>query len=333
MWTGLGPSSKQGSSRTRCGASVAAGVLVLSFCAPAEGRESGAGGQLQLLRLDDGALLPGRRDPAPLLWQTAFGHLEISPERLLLITELSEFEASRTISPRPFRLRLTDGELKVGWPLSVKPDGMRLELEQGGKAAVLLDDVLEVNDLPRSGPGGLAPLPRRGVGLAGTTGRTPQTGAASATPTTTPSERASTRRERRLAAARKALSRRSSNRRKRGVSGTGRLKQFGLGICGLWVGALAGGLIGAGAGSGGKDSFRTGLLFGASVGAAAAIYSTGESNGGEGSFWATLFGSALGVAVGVGLTEGNDSLLVLAPLLPLVGGLIGYVLTDETARK
>lgn len=261
-----------------------------------------------MLQLDDGArliALPGER---PLFWRTGVGLLEISPERLTLTTPLSSAQAQEMVSPRPFRLRLTDGTLYVGWPQSIahSRDAVVLAPEAPDLPPVHLTlvDVMEINDLPRSGPAARIPLPLRA-------GQTQP----AASPTPAPEARRSSEPVR--------------PPRRRPMSSGGRAAQLGVGYCGM----LLGGLVGAMALTTQRrnlDKSLVGLLVGAPLGASLGIYATGSYNDGRGSFLATLLGAAIGSAIsGVILANSGDPAVFIVPFPPLIGGMIGYLATDE----
>ena len=112
-------------------------------------------------------------------------------------------------------------------------------------------------------------------------------------------------------------------------------------LLGTGFGALAG-LVGAYAGlnvdllSGHEAGagFHVGTAFGFTLGAAPGVWIAGNAMGGDGSFGWSLLGSALGTGVSSAILAVDDSTptLVLAALLPVAGGVVGYELSSHGPR-
>ncbi len=279
-----------------------------------------------MLRLDDGAQLVGLPTKEPLFWRTGLGLLEISPDRLTLTSRYSNVGGLTVYSPRPLRLRLTDGTLWTGWPLRTEPasDTVRLQLEDGAEHDLTLTDVMEINDLPRSGPAEAIPLPGRAS-------QPHRLGSGVAQATRRQLERARAELARAKAKERKSpRERRKKRKRRKGVSLGTRAGQVGLGYCGMFLGGIlgAGGLALA---TRSEDAALVGAFVGVPIGTALAVDMVGDQGGGEGTFLASLGGALAGTLVSTAILarKRGDALLIFVPVAPLLGGMIGYLGSDS----
>ena len=298
------------------------GVLALALGIGLVSLPAAAGDGPNLVRLTSGQQLLARPTGDPFLWETAFGLLEIVPERLSAVSG-ADWRTTGAVA-NTHRFRLADGALHAGRALRV--DGQRLVLAPGGgggEVALALDEVLEVDDLPRSGPGGSVPL------LPLTAGPTRRERPPGSDPPPMTPPRAHGRAE----AAAPTPEAPPEARRRRRISGGARVGQFFLGGAGMLGGVLVGALVGAAGSSSGDElgPVLAGTLVGGTLASAATIYGVGSSNGGEGSFLGTLAGSAVGTVAGVLAANASDfhgGVIFLSLSFPLVGGITGYAASE-----
>ena len=230
---------------------------------------------------------------------------------------MSDYEAGRVTSPRPYRLRMTDGTLRIGWPLgpATAAPGAPPQLllahpdHAGGPWQIALDDVMEVNDLPRSGPPEAVPLPTLGRR------RRPKARAQARPRPVVPPK------------VDDALPRRKE------MTASGRAVQVGVGYCGMWLGAVLGGG-GVALATRDEDLALMGLAIGVPLGTALAIHSSGDQNHGHGSFGATLLGASTGTALAaVLIAKEEPAAIIVVPVAPLLGGILGYLVSDEGPKR
>ena len=253
------------------------------------------------------------------MWATAFGALEIPPERIAVSGGGVE---RRLDEGKPLRFRLADGTLHEGRPTLARADALVLRAPDGEPRTLVLSAVMEVNDLPRWGPGGQAPL----LVTPGTTGVLSVRGAAA--PGKRPAARptAPTRPTARSTPPPPRTPTLKPRRRRLGV--LPRLGQLTLGTCGFAVGASAGAALGAATGD--EEAIFLGLGVGGSLGAAGVAYGIGAANDGTGTFGGSLLGALLGTAAGgLLLWAGEEKAILPAIVLPMAGSALGYALSVE----
>jgi len=273
----------------------------------------------ELVRLTSGERLVARPTNEPFVWETAFGKLEIAPEQIAKRSG-GQWDRGDTVA-EAHRFRLADGTLHISRAASIEGSRVVLVDRSGGRLAVALADVLEVDDLPRSGAGGrvdLLPLARapssrarRSPGGLGVVTQPAHPPAGSASPPET----------------RDAPGR--SPKRRMGF--WPRAGQFFLGGCGLTGGALVGALLGVAADES-PEGAAVGAITVGTVGAAGVAWGVGQANDGTGTFLGPLVGAALGSVVGTLLAVSTD--MKAAPitiLFPLAGSTLGYAASEQGA--